>query len=350
MRKKHMKKAVSSRNTIKVDNSYKFEDVPVSISCDQFYCYNKRNGKIYIGTIIGASAIYSYEVYLSIDGVTHKTSTKFALNENKTITLNRQFECFLIYQDFVRAYSEYADKKKKEKSLRTTKYLVDKRTFHCRKTTAPYRSGIEVQFATQKEAEEYSLNGLKKLQKEVPVILRKYEEIKERIRSIKRLLVLKYGEDIIERSQRTFLSSLQPNINDLKPDDTLFKVEYKQYKHNGIEKINDEYSVTVKGFVKPGLAKLSDGTILVGSEINRSYPLFFLESQRALIERIIKYIALNRLESSLKYDVQDAERAVKYASKYVPFSRQPNVYFDKAYKKESIKGIEEILDTEFKTL
>ena len=110
MKHKRLKKDMNT-----VVKPYTLETVPETIGINQFYCYNTRNGAIFIGDILGKSAIYSQNVYC-INGTIFKTYNGFEGN-TRTMTLDRKFECFLDYQRFVKAYNAYLLTKEKEESL-----------------------------------------------------------------------------------------------------------------------------------------------------------------------------------------------------------------------------------------
>ena len=50
----------TSTMTICKEDSYTLETLPETINYNQFYCYSTYSGKIYIGTIIGKSALRPY--------------------------------------------------------------------------------------------------------------------------------------------------------------------------------------------------------------------------------------------------------------------------------------------------
>ena len=326
---------------------YTLDTVPEDIGINQFYCFNKKNGTIIIGEILGKSAIYSQNVYC-INGDIFKTHDGFEGN-TRTMTLDRKFECFLDYQRFVKAYNAYLLTKEKTRKTRKTKYVVDKNTFYCKQTRAasiPYNCK---EFSTKDDAATYAYNGLQKLKTLVPKYLKEYRELevilKYEISCLKDAYYESFGEDSkIDYSQ---LVKAQVKPSTLRENDILIKLNTKQYGQTlSIEEVDEDFAVSVKGFIRPGIAKLSNGTVLIEGECNYSYPFFFHYADKDKITiraklRNARYI-LNIVES----DIKNIEASEKYIFSYTPFEshRMPS-YFNMSYKKITLQDIKDYVKT-----
>lgn len=325
---------------------YTLDTVPEDIGINQFYCYNTRNGAIFIGDILGKSAVSSYTMY-SVNGVIYKTCCGFFGNA-RTMILERKLKCFLDYKRFAKAYAEYLTSKEKAKKTRKTRYIVDKSTFYCKQTRAasvPY--GFK-EFSSKDDAATYAYNGLQKLKALVPKCLKEYRELQvileHEITNLRKVYHELFGCQMTDYSQ---LVKAQVKPSTIKENDILIKLNTKYYGNTlSVEEIDEDFTVSVKGFIRPNIAKLSNGTVLIEGECNYSYPFLFHYADKDKLAirtklRNARYI-LNIVES----DIKNIEASEKYVFSYMPFdnSLRP-AYFDMNYKKKTLQDIKEYMQT-----
>jgi len=329
----------------KIAKPYTLDTVPEDIGINQFYCYNTRNGAIIIGEILGKSAIYSQNVYI-ISGIMYKTYDGFESNI-RTMTLGHKFKCFLDYQRFVKAYSEYLANKEKTKKTRKTRYIVDKNTFYCRQTCAASTPYSCKEFSSKDDAETYAYNGLQKLKALIPKCLKEYRELQVILEHEITNLRKVYHELFGCQTTDYLLVKAQVMPSTIKENDILIKLNTKQYGNTlSIEEIDEDFTVSVKGFIKPNIAKLSNGTVLIEGECNYSHPLFFHYADKDKLTIITKLRNAKCILDIVESNIRNIEYSEKYVFSYMPFdnSLRP-VYFNMNYKKKALQDIKDYMQT-----
>lgn len=231
-------------------NTYTLETVPVEINANQFYCFNDKTGEIMIGNIIGKSATSNKYLYVINDKQYFLPSWQCFDEKHQKIPLSGNLFCFLNYQDFIKVYYEYLDKKNQKRINNNSKkkYAVDKRTSTCLTTTV--NSKHYIYFDTKKEAIDYSNKKVDALITNIKNYIAKLEKLKSKFEEYK---IPTFRENI-----KGFIVT----PHELKENDVLAQLELIDAKSETIINVKKDFIVTVKGFVSPNIAKLSDGTIL----------------------------------------------------------------------------------------
>ena len=325
---------------------YTLDTVPEDIGINQFYCYDRRNGTIFIGDILGKSAVSPYTMY-SVNGVIYKTCVGFEENA-RTMILGFKLKCFLDYKCFAKAYAEYLTSHKQTKKTRKTRYLVHKNTLYCKQTRAASVEYGFKEFSSKEDAEAYAYNGLKKLKVLVPKFLKEYRELQAileyEITNLKKVYHELFDSQMTDYSQ---LVKAQVKPSTIKENDILIKLDKKRYGNAlSIDEIDEDFTVSVKSFIKPNIAKLSNGTVLIEEECNHSYPFFFhyADKDKLAIEtkmRNARYI-FNIVESEI-ISIEDSE---KYVFSYTPFNNSFKPYFFNInYCKEVLQDIKGYMQT-----
>lgn len=328
-----------------MNTAYTLETAPETIGLNQFYCYNTKNGDIFIGDILGESAISPYTMY-SINGVIYKTCCGFEGN-TRTITLERKLKCFLDYNSFVKDYAEYLTSKEKTKKTRKTRYIVDKNTFYCKQTRAasiPY--GCK-EFSSKDDAATYAYNGLQKLKALVPKYLKEYRELQvileHEITNLRKVYHELFGRQMTDYSQ---LVKAQAKPSTIKENDVLFRLNLKHYNTISIEEIDEDFTVSVKGFIKPNIAKLSNGTILIENECDYHYPFLFHYAYKDKLAIRVKLRNARDILSIVESDIKNIEASEKYVFSYMPFDNSLGpAYFNMNYKKKTLQDIKNYMQT-----
>lgn len=290
------------------NNTYTLETLPIEIGTNQFYCLCRRNGKIMIGNIIGTSALTGYGLY-EINGRQFKVFPSDTFKEDKYETVvGDRISCYLNYQDFVKAYYEHLEAKaKKRKTQPKTRYFVDKSTFVCRQTKSASRGYNVKIFENKEEAAEYAIKNIARLTK-------RFEKCKIELNELKEILK-KYN--VPTESPR--MEDLPVLPRDLKENDLLAKIEWVRLKGCNIPFIKKDYAVSVKGFVNPSIAKLSDGTLLIENECGSTYNAFIMyEDINKAKERLNKANLIHFIREVNVY-LDSIEKNEKFYKRYVPF-------------------------------
>lgn len=340
---KHKKLKKEMNTTVK---PYTLDTVPEDIGINQFYCYNTRNGAIFIGDILGKSATYSQNVYC-INGAIFKTHDGFEGNF-RTMTLERKLKCFLDYKRFFNSYSEYLTNKEKNRKTRKTKYVVDKNTFYCKQTRAASIPYGYKEFSTKDDAATYAYNGLQKLKTLVPKYLKEFRELEVILNNEIRKIRNDYGK-IVENTTTDFSQLIKAQVkpSKLKENDILIKLNTKQYGQTlSIEEVDEDFAVSVKGFIRPGIAKLSNCTVLIEGECNYSYPFFFHYADKDKLAIRTKLRNARYILNIVENDIKNIESSEKYVFSYKPFEAtfRP-AYFDINYKKKALQDIKDYVKT-----
>ena len=290
------------------NNTYTLETLPIEIGTNQFYCLCRRNGKIMIGNIIGVSALTGYGLY-EINGRQYKVLPSDTFKENKYETVvGDRISCYLHYQDFVKAYYEHLEAKaKKRKTQPKTRYFVDKSTFVCRQTKST-SGGYNVKiFENKEEAAEYARKNIARLQIRLEKYNTELNELKETLK--------KYN-----------VPSMSPSMGDivvmprmLKENDLLARVEWKHLKSSNVSLVKKDFAVSVKGFVNPSIAKLSDGTLFIENECCSACNAFIMYEDIDKAKERLKKTNLRRFISDIDGYLITMENNEKFYERYVPF-------------------------------
>ena len=290
------------------ENVYTLENVPVMIGPTQFYCLCRRNGKIMIGNIIGVSALTGYGLY-EINGRQYKVFPNDTFKEDKYETVvGDRISCYLHYQDFINAYYEHLEAKaKKRKTQPKTRYFVDKTTFVCKQTKSTSRGYNVKIFENKEEAAEYATKNIARLTK-------KFEKYKVELNELKETLK-KYN--VPTESPR--IEDLPVSPRDLKENDLLAKIEWLHLKGCNVSLVKKDYAVSVKGFVNPTIAKLSDGTLLIENECGSTYNAFIRYENIDLAKERLKKTNLRNFIREVNLYLDSIEKNEKFYKKYVPF-------------------------------
>lgn len=326
------------------DFKYTIDTVPETLYYNQFYCYNKRTGEIMIGTIVGKSALTNSSMY-NINGVTYKVYSGSGFNGNtREIELNNngKLRCFLDYDEFVKNYKSDIIAKEKRQSAKK-KYIVNKELFHCRETKAATIPYNYKEFNTKKEAEKYSLNGLKKLKTETTKLLDELKRLKKIMQETDEAIKGTYSS--AEYSYSSRVSDFMVKPSKLKENDLIFKIGAKRFEHTYILEIDENSTTTVKGFIKPTIAQLSNGTLLIENECSSSLPYMCLYDDYDKIKELVKKHNAVKIAKEITGLIERMTKIYKYAETYKPFDKEVCFeYFNKKYYKEYIDDINKALE------
>lgn len=322
--------------------NYTIDNLPTDIGSNQFYCYDMKNGNIKIGEILGKSAS-SARTLIKIDDF-EITCTFFSDGPNviyypRTKSAG-QYKCFNNQQEFLADYYKFLEARAARKKSERLKYIVDKNTFYCKRTKAASIHYNFKEFPSKNSAEEYSRQNLVKLKAFADKTAKKVKEFKESLQEAKEKV---RAETYEMREKRLY--DLQVKPSSLRENDLLFRVVRDENDALYIPRIDEGYDVSVKGFIKPTIAKLSDGTLLIENEREYSMPFFFKHEMYDSIKDVVKRTIIKeveRLVNSIESDISELQR---YCEKYTPFNNDKvnNIYFDKSYTIKEIKAIENAL-------
>ena len=336
------------------NNKYTLENLPVELYYNQCYCFNNHTGEISIGEIVGHSALSSITTY-NINGriiKSHQSLDKWQNNIKKLSST--PFSLFLNYQDFVKFYTEYIAKKEKAKKTRIkARYEVDTETFFCKKTASAWTHGVVKEFDSKEEAVNYATKGLEKLLSQVTKLIEEYKNVLDVISKEYKSV----NSDIVNvfdtHEVKTYMNyKLIATPEKLKENDVVFKVVYDEnYKEIKVYKIAPDSETSVKGFVSPYIAKLSNGEVLINSECLKSYYPPFMAKYEDMDKVILanKFCVLDQIKSAIDRELHSLNRILEYAKIYKPLSKSfsSSPYFGKAYRvkklneiKKYIKGLE----------
>ena len=338
------------------NNKYTLENLPVELCYNQCYCFNNKTGEISIGEIIGRSALSSITTYRINGNILQSYQN---LDERECVEVKKLnstfFSLFLHYQDFLKFYTEYISKKEKKKKERTkAKYAVDTETFFCKKTASSFGRGILKKFDSKEEAIAYATSGLEKLLNQAIKLIEEYKKVssivsKEYTKVICDIIDLCNTHDV----KRYVHGELVTRPEKLKENDVLFKVVYDEnYKEIRVYKIAPGSETSVKGFVSPYIAKLSNGEVLINSECCKSYYPPFMAKYEDIDKVMLanKYCALDQITYTIDANLRKLNQMLEYAKSYKPLSKSKysvSPYFGKPYMikqlneiKMYIKGLE----------
>ena len=218
-------------------------DIPEKLEDNQFYCFNKKNGEITIGEVIGVSVTSNWAMYklgareIKLNHVFSEYTRSFKINNDET--------AFKDYQDLLDAYAKYAEKKvKKAAASRITRYVVNKETFVCRQTRGAYISWNEKTFDTKQEAIAYADKGLASLGKKVAKYLATFNDLRKQLselmpdpHSYKSIVQNDDNEDAMFKIMATPYN--------LTEKDFIGRIIYKQYKTQSLQTVDETYMVKV---------------------------------------------------------------------------------------------------------
>ena len=326
---------------------YTLETLPNTISYNQFYCYSSFSGKIYIGTIIGKSAILPYYKY-DINGRTFDVYEKDTFSETKTEIKIRDtnFICFKNYDDLVASYNDYLksiEKKKKTRCEKVTYYLVNTETFFCRTTTVKTGRYNNKLFDNKADAVAYATRGLKRLSKKLEKLINTMNAQREvllKATSTKYSYIGYYGSSL-----GAYLEEIKATPKNIKKGDTLVKIDYIRYKHFNTRKLIKDFSVEVKGFITPEVAMLSDSTLLIDRECRScSAPMFIKEESAKTADSLLKKAALKTVIEHVERELKNLGALAKYVNEYAPFKKvYSDPYFSKEYENEMVKDFDDFI-------
>lgn len=308
------------------NNTYTLETLPIEIGTNQFYCLCRRNGKIMIGNIIGVSALTGYGLY-EINGRQYKVFPSDTFKEDKYETVvGDRISCYLHYQDFVKAYYEHIEAKaKKRKTQPKTRYFVDKSTFVCRQTKSASRGYNVKIFENKEEAAKYA-------QKNIARLTKKFEKYKVELNELKEILK-KYN--VPTESPR--MGDLPVLPRNLKENDLLAKIEWLHLKGCNVSLVKKDYAVSVKGFVDPKIAKLSDGTLLIENECGSIYNAFIRYENIDKAKERLKKKNLRGFIRDIDGYLITMEKNEKFYKRYVPFETKDS--FNPWFYEDGVKNL-----------
>ena len=328
-------------------------DIPEKLEDDQFYCFNKKNGEITIGEVIGVSVTSNWAMYkigtreIKINHVFSEYTRSFKINNDETV--------FKDYQDLLDAYGKYAEKKvKKASTSRITRYVVNKETFLCKQTRSAYISFNEKAFDTKQEATAYADKGLVSLGKKVTKYLVTFNDLKKQLSELNPDLYyarsgVVYSLKSTEEKDDALLNIMATPKN-LSEKDYIGRIIYKHYKTETLPTVDESYIVTPSKRIGPEIVKLSDGTLLAQSDCRPySSPMLFKYQYLQMAKDICKRRSIKRLIKDIDYRIDDLKRLEKHVQNYHPFMSNygASPYFGEKWMKEMIEDVQEILK-EFK--
>jgi len=324
-------------------------DIPEKLEDDQFYCFDKKNGDVTIGEIIGVSVTSNWAMYkigtrqIKINHVFSEYTRSFKINNDET--------AFKDYKDLLDAYGKCAEKKiKKATASRITKYVVNKETFVCRQTRGVYASWNEKTFETKQEATAYSEKGLVSLGKKVAKYLATFNDLKKQLSELDPDLYyaksgVVYSLKSTEEKDDALLSIMATPKN-LSEKDYIGRIIYKHYKTETLPTVDESYIVTPSKRIGPEIVKLSDGTLLAQSDCRPySSPMLFKYQYLQMAKDICKLRCIKRLIKDIDYRLDDLKRLEKHVQNYHPFmsNYSASPYFGEKLMKEMIEDVQEIL-------
>ena len=327
-------------------------DIPEKLEDDQFYCFNKKNGEITIGEVIGVSVTSNWAMYkigrreIKINHVFSEYTRSFKINNDET--------AFKDYQDLLDAYGKYAEKKvKKASASRITRYVVNKETFLCKQTRGAYISWNEKAFDTKQEAIAYADKGLASLTKKVAKYLATFNDLKKQLSELmpsphSELIPDQHPHKCIVQNNdnEDALLSIMATPKNLSEKDYIGRIIYKHYKTQCLPTVDESYIVTPSKRIGPEIVKLSDGTLLAQSDC-RPYasPMLFKYHYLQRAKDICKLRCIKRLIKDIDYRLDDLKRLEKHVQNYHPFMSNygASPYFGEKWMKEMIEDVQEIL-------
>lgn len=329
------------------ENVYTLETLPKTIYNNEFYCYSSFSGKIYIGTILGKSAIMPYYKY-DITGRTFDVYEKDAFSETKTEIKLRDtnFICFKNYNDLVASYNDYLkgiEEKKKTSRKKRTYYLVDTKTFLCRTTTVETGRYNNKLFDNKADAVAYATKGLKRLSKKLEKLIKTMNAQREILSKAARTNYSYIG--YYGNSLGTYLQEIMATPKNIKKGDILVKIDYIRYKRFNTRELIKDFSVEVKDFITPEVAMLSDNTLLINREC-RSYsaPMFIKEESAKTAESLLKKTALKTVIELVERELKSLGALTKYVNEYTPFKKGYSyIYFGEKYENEMVKDLDDFI-------
>ena len=231
--------------------------------------------------------------------------------------------------------------------------MVDTETFFCKKTASAWTSGIVKEFNSKEEAVNYATKGLEKLLSQVTKLIAEYEKLSDIVskeyKSVSRDIINAFDTYEV----KTYMNNrLIAKPEKLKENDVVFKVDDDEnYKRIKVFKIVPDSETSVKGFVSPCIAKLSNGEVLINSECLKLYYPPFMAKYEDMDKVILanKYCTLDQIALTLKSELLSLNRILEYAKTYKPLSNSfsSSPYFGKPYfvktlneTKRYIKGLE----------
>jgi len=317
------------------------ENVPETIGINEIYCYYPTNGVICIGEILGKS-IGSKATIIRIGELIVKTFDKIEDGVNSIIVNHGRIKCYNDYNTLAAEYKANSAKKKLERAARKKHYSVNTTTFYCKETSSSYMPYHEKWFDTKKEAEEYANKGLEKFKKSIPKLIDECSETKELVHNLI-IDLRKEGKLMFDKEPNyaIYFRTHQVKFRELKENDVIFKVTHKVYGDRfTINEIADDATFTVKSFVTPRIAKLSNGEILMDEECHD----FYYYSMYKMIEQKMKMDDLRRTLSLIDHGKDSLDKLLEYAKSYTPFNKkikEVNCNFN--YLKAQIKDIKMFL-------
>lgn len=324
-------------------------DIPEKLEDDQFYCFNKKNGEITIGEVIGVSVTSNWAMYkigtreIKISHVFSEYTRSFKINNDETV--------FKDYQDLLDAYGKYAEKKvKKASTSRITRYVVNKETFLCKQTRSAYISFNEKAFDTKQEAIAYADKGLASLAKKVAKYFATFNDLKKQLTELNQDLYyakngVVYSLKGVEEKDDALLSIMATPKN-LTEKDYIGRIIYKHYRTETLPTVDESYIVTPSKRIGPEIIKLSDGTLLAQLDC-RPYasPMLFKYHYLQKAKDICKLRCIKRVIKDIDYRLDDLKRLEKHVQNYHPFMSNygASPYFCEKWMKEMIEDTQEIL-------
>lgn len=311
------------------------DNVPEVIDINQFYVFFKKTGKIAIGTTIGKSATTDF-TYYEINGVKYRLHQSSELSTDNPITTfeNNKVIGYLYKKDLDKAYEEYMVKKEKNKKQYKTHYIVYEDTYICKATKSTKWHYNVKSFDNKEDAVNYANKGLAKTNKAIKQYIETFKKLKAILEEINKEI------NVNDTTISPYI--VKPSV--LNVNDLLIKIEKKRY--NSVvysEIIKEDGVVTVKGFVTPQIAKLSNGTVLIEHECN-SYNGFVKYENKNAVEKIMFDRIVKRLIKNIQHQIELLEVTGKFLEKYVPLvTRTKTLCFSQRYAKELMEGTTEFL-------
>ena len=325
---------------------YTLETLPKTINESQFYCFSSNTGNIFIGSIIGKSAMTSYYIF-EVNGRFHRINeTNIFSKDIRIIYLpNTKLACFQTYDDFIKQYNIYLgeiEKKKKKSRNRTVRYAVDTSNFECKKTTAEKPFYYTKFFDTKEDAINYANKGLKRMAKKITKFIETFNKQKEILKGLanKNYSYLDYNNS---SRLEDYLKEIMKTPRNSEVGDILTKIDNKRYKSFSVRIINEIYSAMVTGFIGPDIATLNDGTLLIHSECNSfSTPLFIKQEKASATMLMLKRAEINKIIRIIDSRIVSLAQALKYANEYKPFGKNNPTYFyyKEQYNNELTESVE----------
>jgi hypothetical protein len=319
------------------------DSIPEIININQFYAFHKKSGKISIGTIIGKSAITNL-VYYAIDGIRYKMHSSDCLTNDKPVV---EFEKnkligYLNKEDLIKDYEKYLALKEKNKKQRKTYYMVNKEIFACKTTTVKNIWANNKYFDNKEDAINFANKGIAKTKKLIEKYLNTLKTLKTALDEIDKSIQV---EDISIKDYTAKPSTLK--VNDL-----LVKFEGKKYKHTYLGEIKEDSAVTVKEFITPQIAKLSNGTILIEQECYPSWPCYVKYENKDAISKSFLKETIKRSKYLINLENNTIEKLSRFFENYIPFETKYDggICFYKKNTEELIEGITDFInDNSIKT-